>query len=368
MLDKEVPFFEYNLTFPIMSSSYFGEETFTSNTKNIAPIGTGKYKITDVQDGYIKLEKNSNWWNITNKNLTLEKITINKYATLGELYNAFKIGNIDVVSTENESLQEYIGKIGYNPKELKGREHGFLVFNTQNTILSQTEVRKAISYSIDKENIVSSIFNNSYYTSSFPLDYGTWIYQNQNSSAGYNPEQAKKVLEEAGWTYRNKNWQKTVNYKTQKLILNLLVKASDATRVAVAENIKSQLSNQGIAVNIVQASDSQYTTMLNNKNFDICLCNMYLSANPSMESFFGDGNFANYNNNEAIEILKQVKNTTEETILKERYSKLADIYKNDVPYISIYTNKYNVAYNATLSGDLEPNWFSSFYNIEGWSK
>ena len=77
-------------------------------------------------------------------------------------------------------------------KEMKGREHIFLALNNTSTFLSRKEIRKAISYSIDKTNIVSNIFNNKYFTSSFPLDYGSWIYQEQDASAGYNPEQAKR--------------------------------------------------------------------------------------------------------------------------------------------------------------------------------
>ena len=59
--------------------------------------------------------------------------------------------------------------------------------------------------------------------------------------------------------------KKTENYRTQRIELSLLVKASDSTRVAVAQNIKQQLENQGIRINIVQATDEQYTNSLNSK-------------------------------------------------------------------------------------------------------
>ena len=239
-LDQEVPFFEYNLTFPILSKDYYEGEDFVNTSKNASPTGTGKYKISSVESSSIILEKNPNWWN-KDTNLTIEKITVNLYSSIGELYNSFKMGGIDLISTTNENLQEYIGTIGYSSKEMKGRVHCFLALNTSNYFLSKQEVRKAISYSIDKENIVSSIFNNKYYTSSFPLDYGNWLAQGQDASSGYNVEQAKQLLTDNGWTYRNSYWQKTEDRKTQRLSLNLLVKASDSSKVQVAENIKTQL-------------------------------------------------------------------------------------------------------------------------------
>ncbi len=368
-LDREVPFFEYYLTFPILSKDYYEGEDFSTTAKNSQPIGTGKYKIATVESSNIVLEKNTSWWNIKEKPLTLEKITVNLYSSIGELYNSFKIGNLDLVATDNTNLTEYIGTIGYTPKEIKGRNHTFLAFNMQNELLSRQEVRKAISYSIDKDNIVSTVFNNQCITSSFPLDYGSWLCQNTDTSSGYNTEQAKRVLEEAGWTYTRSNyWQKTENRRTQRIELNLLVKSSDSARVSVAENIKTQLESQGIRINVVQVSDEEYTSRINNKNYDIALCTLTLSTSPDLTTFFGDGNLSNYSNDEIINIMNEVKNTTDENILKEKYNRLIEIYKSDVPYLSLYNSKYTVAYNSGLVGELTPNWFSSFYGIEGWYK
>lgn len=366
-LDREIPFFEYQLTFPILSKDYYEAEDFVQTEKNKSPVGTGKYKIADVQPSYMILEKNTGWWK-KETNLMIEKITVNLYSSIGELYNSFKIGNIDLIATTNDNLQEYIGTIGYSAKELKGREHTFLAFNMQNYFLSKQEVRKSIAFSIDKENIVSSVFHNKCFTSSFPLDYGSWLSQGQDASSGYHLEQAKQVLVDNGWVYRSGTWQKTENRKTQAITLSLLVRASDGAKVAVAENVKQQLENQGIRINIVQASDEQYHNSIHTKKYDIALCSMTLSPSPNLTTYFGEGNLANYSNEEVSSIMNEVKNTTDEQILKEKYARLSEIYKNDVPYISLYHNKYVVAYNSGLVGEITPNWFYQFYGIEGWYK
>ena len=66
--------------------------------------------------------------------------------------------------------------------------------------------------------------------------------------------------------------------------------------------------------------------------------------------------------------MNEVKNTTDETTLIEKYKKLMEIYKTDMPYISLYNNKYTVAYSTELIGDITSNWFFQFYGIEGWYK
>lgn len=155
-LDKEVPFFEYNLTFPIMSYKYFENEDFITTSKNDNPVGTGRFKVIN-ENGNIFLRKNPNWWN-DEEETKLAQIQIIKYANMGEVYKAFKIGNIDLISTDSLDIENYIGTIGYNTKEYKGRELDFLAFNCNNQELSNVEVRQAISYAIDKQNIASAIY------------------------------------------------------------------------------------------------------------------------------------------------------------------------------------------------------------------
>ncbi len=363
ILSQEVPFFEYNLTFPILSSKYYNDKEFNAD---IVPIGTGMYKVSEVQDSALILTKNEYYPEINN--FKLERITVSTFSSVGELYNSFKIGNIDFISTQNSNLKEYIGTIGYLAKEIKGREHDFIAFNTQGTILSQVNVRRAISYSIDKSNIVSSVYGDNYYTSNFPLDYGNWIYQEQDSGSEYNLDHAKQILIDDGWSYKYKYWQKNVNYRTQRISLNFVVKASDTSRVHVAENIKQQLENQGFRINLIKASDAQYQSYLTNKNYDMILCSINLSISPSLTTFFGENNLANYSNEEVTNLMNEVHNLNDEEKLIQDYNKLCEIYITEIPYLSLYNNKYTVAYSQSLAGTSEVNWFYQFFNIKDWHK
>ena len=150
--------------------------------------------------------------------------------------------------------------------------------------------------------------------------------------------------------------------------LNLSVKASDQARVLVAQNIQAQLANQGIRVNVVQLTDEQYSNVINTKNYDMLLCSINLSYSPNLETFLGNNNLANYTNEELKSILEEVKNTNDENILKEKYKRIAEIYKEEVPYISLYNNKFTVCCHSNLKGDVTPNWYNVFYNVAGWYK
>lgn len=363
-LAEEVPFFEYNLTFPILPNNYYLGEDFNTSTK--IPIGSGMFKIDSIDGTNITLIKNEKWWNKKEKDSKIEKIYIRLYSEIGELYNSFKLGNIDIFTTSNINLEQYIGTIGYSKNEFKGREFDYLAFNCQNTILQNVEIRKAISYAIDKTNIVSSIYSNEYYVSNFPLDYGNYLYNTESVSSEYNPEQAKAILTNNGWEYKNNRWQKTENYKTTKLNLSLTVKSSDASRVAVAENIKTTLEQIGIKITINKVSDSNYKNILESKNYDMIITGVYNSNSPDINTFFGENNLQNYKNDEINTIMTDVKSIVDENLLKEKYKRIVEIYEQEQPFISLYRNKTTIVKNQNLAGEVIGNNYFSYYRLENW--
>ena len=360
-IDHEIPFFEYNLIFPIMSKAYFEGQDFSTTEKNNAPIGTGKYKIVQNDNDKIVLNKNENY---NRDNLTLETITITKYAGLGELYNAFKLGKVDVVTTNNTSIENYIGTIGYNKQEVSGRDFDYLALNTQTPILANTEVRNALSHAINRANMISSIYNNKYRLMDYSLDYGSWLKGNAGDNS-YNPELAQQILEQNGWEYKYNRWQKTENYNTQVLSFKIVVQSSNQARVNVAEMIKADLANIGINVTIIKASDNQYQSYLQNKNYEAIITGTTVSANPSIETYM---NACNFNNEELNNLMAEVKNITKEDLLKEKYNRIREIFNEQQPYIGLYSSYYAVDSSWSLKGSVTANWYNIFIDINNWYK
>lgn len=344
-----------------MSKNYFEGQDFSTTEKNNAPIGTGKYKIVQNDNDVIILNKNENY---SREELTLETITIRKYASLGELYNAFKLGKLDVITTTNTGIENYIGTIGYNKQEVAGREFDYWALNTQNTILSNVEVRNALSHAINRNNIVATLYNNKYKVSNYSLDYGSWL-KGDDGDFSYNPDLAKQILEQNGWEFKYNRWQKTENYYTKTLSLKIVVQASNQARTAVAEMIKADLENIGINVVIIKASDTQYQYYLQNKNYESIITGTTLAANPSIETYIGACNF---NNEELNNLMSEIKNISKEDLLKEKYARIKEIFNEQKPYIGLYNSYYSVASSWSLRGNVTANWYNIFIDIDNWYK
>ena len=353
ILSKPVLYFEYNLTFPILPSMYYINEDFASTNK--IPIGTGMYKIASIDDATILLTRNDKWRHIKDKTPKAESITIKKYGTMGEIYNSFKLGNIDIINTLSTNFSEHIGTMGYNKKEYKGREYDFISINMEDIILSDKAVRQALNMAIDKSILVSNVFSNSYYVSNSPLDYGTYLYSSEGELQA-DKEKAKTTLEQAGWIFKNNRWQKTIDGHVRRLTLSLVVSKDVELRVNVANEIKRQLGEIGITLNIVEVTTERYYQYLEEKDYQMILTGITNSINPDLSYFYGDGNISNYNNPDVKSKLNSLDN----------YKEIQKIVNDDVPYIGLYRNKGTLLLNANVGGNFIPNSFNLYYNFNEW--
>ena len=363
-LSEKVPFFEYYLTFPIMCQKYYEGTEITNAEKNLMPIGTGLFKYESQNGNTYTLIKNDNYWD-KERSPMAEQVIITTYGTIGEVYNSFKSGSIDLVTVNTSNVEDYIGTLGFNKVEYKARNFDFLCFNMLSDVFSEKEIRQAISYAIDKNAIVATCLGNGYAASNFSLDFGNWLYT-KDLTVGVDTEKTSEYLEQAGYVYRNNNWQISTNRRTESLNFSLVVNSDMRERVVVAENIKEQLENIGIGVQVVELSTNKFNQAIQNNDFDCALMGIEVGFSPNLRTFFGDNNVANYNKTEVKQLLLQAENATDEQTLYDCYNKIYDIYLDECPYIGLYRNTQSIIMNPGLVGNITPNSFNNFHNIWQW--
>lgn len=366
VLDQDIQFFEYNLTFPIMCYKYYEGQNFYSCERTNTPLGTGMFQIDSFDEKVIRLSKNTEYWN-ANKHTVLERININVYGTMGEVYNDFKNGNVDIINTTQASVNQYIGTIGFAAKEFDGRNYDYIAFNSSNSILASPKVRKALCYYVDKSNTIASCYGNSYRQSDFPLDFGSYVYQSEKIDNSYNSELAGTLLAQDGWVYRNNSWQKENGSKYIRLTFTLAVNSDNTLDVAVAENIRQQWANAGIQVNLRHYNNANYHNLLNSRSgYDAILINYTSGFTPNVSGFFGTGNYSNYYNAELSQIMEECKQIGDMNQLKEKYGRILEIYNEEKPFLSIAREKNLLVYNTNLAGSLIPTSYNIYNYIEKW--
>ncbi len=111
----------------------------------------------------------------------------------------------------------------------------------------------------------------------------------------------------------------------------------------MADLIKEQLEKVGIKINIIKANNYLFNNYLKNKNYDIILTGNIIPVYPDLNSYFGEKNLSNYNNKEIQEILKEIDNIEDKELLQQNIIEY-EIYKEEMPFISLYNNVNFVIY------------------------
>ena len=324
------------------------------------------FKIKSFDEKVISLEKNTEYWN-TEKNSVLEQININIYQTMGEVYNDFKNGNVDCINTSQNSVNQNIGTIGFASLEFDSKDYDYVAFNLNNAYLASANIRKALSYYIDKNNTIASSYGSGYRVSDFPLDYGNFLYTNDLIDNGYNSEAAGNLLVADGWSFKNNSWQKLIGKKYVRLAFTLTINGDNAISEAVAENLRQQWANSGISVTIKKVSAQNYYNLINSrKGYDAILMNISNSFTPNINTYAGSGNISNYNNDEINQLITDSSNMDDTNQIKENYKRIIQIYNDEKPFMSIARKRNLLVYNTNLTGNLKPTPYNIYNYIEKW--
>ncbi len=160
-------------------------------------VGTGPYAATElVTDDHIKLVKNENYWNGEVKVDEVNVITISDGDTLAL---ALQNGDIDAAYGMAYASYPIFENDDYKFTSTATSRAFYCQMNYNSPIIKDDIVRKALAMGIDKESFVNTLLSGYGYVGKgvFPE---TFTFGGQNvKTESYDPEGAKKLLEDAGW-------------------------------------------------------------------------------------------------------------------------------------------------------------------------
>ena len=161
------------------------------------------------------------------------------------------------------------------------------------------EVRKAIRYVIDRKKIINSIYSGLAVETNFPFFPGTWMYNDSlDSQFTVNMEEAKKLLESAGWEDLDDNGvlEKVLpDGTTKNLNMKLFVyeEPDNDVRLETANLIAEWLGEIGINCKVEPMTMPNVAEKLSAGSFDIALVSYSLDVCPDPGFLFIAGNTGN---------------------------------------------------------------------------
>lgn len=294
----------------------------------------GPFKMTSWEhENKIILEKNEDYYDADK--IELNKIIMVMINDTNSAFNSFKVGEVDIIGLNGDQVQ-LMKKENYPVQSYADGSTFYLEFNTENAYLSNKNLRKAITYAIDKQAFIDSIVKNDSEVASSFTDPAI---KGQNDKFYKEVEGLDPVFDV---DLAKEYYQKALEeLNVDSVTLSLLIDDSD-TAVKNGAFIQEQLRvNLGLEIKVEPMPFKSRLSRMSNKDFDIVFAGWGPDYNDPLTFLdlfeTGNGNnHGNFSNAKYDELLDKVR-TELDTETRFGYLKeLEGIILEELPIAPIY--------------------------------
>lgn len=267
--------------------------------------GTGPYIAEKVTPTQIDLVKNENYWG---GDVKMDKVTVKSFSDGSALTAALQTGDIQgTYGLQYDNYALFDGNPEYTINSCATSRCFFGQFNFESEIMQDQNIRKAIEMGIDKEGFCSVIMEGRGLPAkaAFP---DSFSYGNEAvETVSYDPEGAKKLLEESGW--KDTDGDGYADKDGQKLTIDWLTYPTRLEQPKLAEYAQATLKEIGIDVVVNNTSD--HMTYAADGNFDVYVSSTTTAPTGDPEYFFtstvvGPKNYGKYENKEVTALTEKL--------------------------------------------------------------
>ena len=333
---KEAPFLA-NVAMPfasIMSKEYADKLDADGKKEqlNQMPLGTGPFAfVAYQQDAVIRYKANPDYWGGKQK---IDDLVFAITTDAAVRYQKLKAGECHLMPYPNSADVEAMkADPALKVMEQEGLNVAYLAYNTTQAPFDKVEVRKALNKAINKEAIVDAVFQGAATPAKNPIPPTMWSYNDAIEDDTYDPEAAKKMLEDAGVTGLSmKVWAMPV---ARPYMLN-------ARRAA--ELIQSDFDKIGVKVEIVSYEWAEYLDRSKAKDRDGAVMLGWTGDNGDPDNFLdtllgcdavGGNNRAQWCNQEFDDLVSKAKTSSDTAERTKLYEEAQVVFKREAPWATI---------------------------------
>ncbi|MFR6436843.1 MAG: peptide ABC transporter substrate-binding protein [Peptoniphilaceae bacterium] len=369
------------LSFPILPAHIYSEEAML-DAENFDVVGSGPFLLKKWEKNKkIYLEKNPNY----DGNLPyIDGIVGLILSDNKAIQQAYDAGQIDLFVVDDYTWDRYKSdeKSAVEPYETQRVE--VLSMNTQDPLLSDPDLRRALDLAINKERIIDSLYLSQGTIANFfvnpKLSAGTFAKEESYLSV----DGAMDMLDTAG--YKDVDGDGFREGKNgEPLNLTLLTNGVNHRLKTEAQLVSEDLKKIGIRSRVKDAADMQavseegqkktepevdlFARALQSGNYQLAVVGMDFSAVVNLSSVLSSGgiggmNISRYKSPAMDEALQKLAHAQEEGERKEATDAVYKIFRDDVPYIPLVFKQNVLVTGPRVKGRMRPNAFNVFNGID----
>ena len=353
MIEKVVADNDYQVTFYLnqatmdwpfnmtgCSASVLNREAFAADPETGYLVGTGGWKVDMYELGIdVTFVKYADSWAWKDKQTPTESLTFRTMTEASARAIAVQTGEIQAGVTPNVAE---IPVLTQDPNVkclvMAAETIHYLAFNCENEKLSDVNLRKAIAYAVDAQEI-----NEIVYEGHQVLAESFWGPGQFGLFTDHEEPLAKEYLAKS-------------NYPNGT---ELTITASTANFKRVAEVLQSQLADIGIKCTVNQTDSPGLKQIIADNQHEIIVFNKSCGAQgDQFRTILTDTgtNRAQYKNDRVVELLDLAVAEKDEAKRLEMYKEIQQITHKEMPYRTLYYGYTSMLYDAGMSGTIwRPN-------------
>ena len=318
----------------VVSKEYADKLTESGSISDLnqKPVGTGPFQFVAYQpDAVIRYKANPDYWAgkqpiddlvfaiSTDASVRQQKLTA------GECHITPYPNPADIESLKaNEAL---------NVMEQEGLNVGYLAYNTQQAPFDKAEVRKALNMAINKDAILDAVFQGAGQAAKNPIPPTMWSYNDAVEDDKYDPEAAKKMLEDAG-----------VKDLSMKVWAMPVQRPYNPNARRMAELIQEDFSKIGVTVEVVSYEWGEYLERSKATDRDGAVLLGWTGDNGDPDNFLavllgcdavGGSNRAQWCNEEFNDLVQKAKTLSSQDERAKLYEEAQVVFKREAPWATI---------------------------------
>ncbi len=359
----------YDIDFPIIPEHVYkniNRKDLVTAEKEIKPVTNGAFYLAawnKNQSIILKADTTSFLYKPGNVSEIIFKIVPDYNSRLTQL----KQGDLDIV--EDIKADDYPSLKKNNNLDvtaLKDREYDYVGWNNidpnvyktskkivPNKLFGDPVVREALTYAINKNEILSEFLNNHGDLASGPISpiFKTAI-DTTLTPLPYNVEKAKELLASAGW--KDEDQSGVLKKNGQIFSFTLYIPAGNPRRDFAATVIKNNLQAVGIKVKIEKLEPEVFFQKMYGREFNAWMAGWTISIPIDLKPFwysdFAEAplNVECYQNKTVDGLIDKIEKTKSEEQRNLLYKKFQAIIYKDQPVTFLYWVDKLIAYNKKI--------------------
>ncbi|MBA3416608.1 MAG: ABC transporter substrate-binding protein [Chloroflexia bacterium] len=358
-----------NLAIPIASIPSPQALALNLDEASIATMaGTGPFMFAAAddwtRDSQIVLTANPDYWGGAPQlaQLVLKVVPENstrlQQVESGELDIAWALSAEDIVIAQDNPDLLVVEDAGLNTNCVE--------FNVTKEPFTSKEVRQALNYAIDKQELSEGLYNGAMVTAGGVLPPVDWAYNPDLESYPFDPARATELLAEAGYDESN------------PLSFTFMAYTLPRGYNPAADRLATAIQEYWAAVGVnAEIQTQEWTQYRADRRADLFQCSLsgWMGDNGDPDNFLysllagpsaGGANTAFYRNDEVDNLLSEAQQVTDQEERTELYHQAEQLIVDDAPWAFLGYQKHQVVTRANVTGfQLQPTYI---YYLQGVGK